>query len=199
MKHRARIPENDTGHLQVLKALDGAGHISQRSLADALGMAASRVNRIIRSLVDGAHVEVTDEGLRPFAYKLTKTGQAYLQELSYDHYATAVGRFREVQERIATRLTQIKEQGVERVVLYGAGEVMEVTYPLACNIGLEVVGVVDDDPGKQGDADLFKVAAPNQIIRLAPDAVVITTFRHADQIRTRSRPNIPPGLKVLEL
>jgi DNA-binding MarR family transcriptional regulator len=197
LKHGASA--TDVSHRKVLEALHGAGNVSQRRLGEAVGMAASRVNRIIRRLLAAGHVEVVDHGVRPFAYRLTPMGNEYFQELSYDHYAAVVGRFRQVQERIRSRLLVIRRGGVKRVVFYGAGEVMEVAYPLAAHVGLEVVGVVDDDPGKQGLGRVpVSIGAPESIVDLAPDAVVITTFRHAGLILRRAA-SVRAGMNVVQL
>lgn len=186
MKRSMSGAADAAGHLEVLQALDGAGHVSQRRVAETLGMAAARVNRIIRALVEGGRVEVVDQAVRPYAYRLTRGGRAYLQELNYGHYESVVGRFREVEERIRTRLMEIRRSGVERVVFYGAGEIMEAACPLALDVGLKVVGVVDDDPNKQGTEKCeIMVDPPAAMSRLKPDAVVITTFRHAGEIRGR--------------
>lgn len=182
-----------------MEVLDGAGHVSQRSVAGTVGMAASRVNRIINALVRSGYVAVSDATVRPYAYRLTERGQAYLRELSYEHYASVVGRFRQVEARIRNRLTELRDAGAEKVVFYGAGEVMEVAYPLAQRLGLRVVGVVDDDPSKQSNQLSIAVLPPASIGELAPDAVVITTFRHAHEIRSRLRPFHSSALRMLAL
>jgi DNA-binding MarR family transcriptional regulator len=184
-------------HLRVLRVLDGAGHVSQRRVAETVGVATSRVNRIIHSLVSTGYVKVADEAVRPFAYRLTPAGREYLQELSFDHYASVVGRYREVQARIRERLRDLRARGVRRVVFYGAGEVMEVAYPLASEAGIEVVGVVDDDPDKQGNRNGIEVESPMRLNEAAPDAVVITTLRHREQIRGRLSATL--AVRVVEL
>jgi DNA-binding MarR family transcriptional regulator len=199
MKQPSRTTVDTSGHLQVLEALDGAGHVSQRALAASVGIAASRVNRIINALVECGNVAVSDTTVRPYAYRLTQRGRAYLQELSYDHYASVVGRFREVEARIQARLAELRSDGAETVVFYGAGEVMEVAYMLAQRLGLSVVGVVDDDPAKHSTERRITIGPPASIRDLAPDAVAITTFRHADEIRTRVQPYAPSTLRVVEL
>jgi hypothetical protein len=130
---------------------------------------------------------------------VTPQGRAYLQELSYDHYASVVGRFRQVEGRIRNRLAARRDAGAEKVVFYGAGEVMEGAYPLAQRLGLTVLGVVDDDPSKHSSQRRSAVGPPASIRDLAPDAVVITTFRHADEIRNKVRPFEPSALRVIEL
>jgi DNA-binding MarR family transcriptional regulator len=199
MKQARRAPADTLDHLQVLEAIDGAGHVSQRALAASVGIAASRVNRIINALVECGNIAVSDETVRPYAYRLTRRGRSYLQELNYDHYAAVVGRFREVEARILARLEELRRDSAERVVFYGAGEVMEVAYLLAQRLGLSVVGVVDDDPARYSTERRIEVGSPASIRDLAPDAVVITTFRHADEIRSRIQPYAPSTLRVIEL
>jgi hypothetical protein len=65
--------------------------------------------------------------------------------------------------------------------------------------GLDVVAVVDDDPRRQGTRrGGFKVLSPETLQAAAPEAVVITSFRHADIIRQRLE-SAPPGAQVVDL
>lgn len=74
------------------------------------------------------------------------------------------------------------------VVFYDAGAVMEVA---GVATEFEVVGVVDDDPWKHS-SQRRPVRPRASFGDLAPDAVVITTFRHADGIRNRVSPLLLP-------
>ena len=178
--------EGDSRHLRVLEALEGHANVSQRTLAERLEMAVSRVNRVLSELMDLGHLEVVDEGVRPFAYRLTAAGERYRRRLRHESLQTVVGNFRQAQERIRRRLAPLRDDGVGRVVFYGAGEIMEVTLPLAEAVGLEIVGVVDDDPAKQGgERGGFVVQPPDRIEVLRPDGIIITTFRHAGEIHDR--------------
>jgi DNA-binding Lrp family transcriptional regulator len=183
-------------HLALLEELERQGNVSQRFLAERLGIAASLVNRLIAELVARGYVEVVDPAVRPFAYRVSGPGREYQVELTDARFRSVVGTFREMQSRIRHRLGQIMDSGVKRVVFYGAGEVMEVTYPLAQSVGLEVVGLVDDDPERQGERkeDLV-IRSPASLPELAADAVLITTFRHAATIQSK----IGRSVQLLEL
>jgi hypothetical protein len=161
-------------------------------------MAASRVNRLIRELLDRGVVRVVDETVRPFAYTLTETGRGYLRELSYQDYAEVAARYRQVQRRIGRRLAALRAEGLERVVCYGAGELLELVRPLAESHGLRVVGVVDDDPARHGSRGGLEVQSPDSLEGAEADAVVITTFRRAGEIRGRLG-EVPGSMKVIEL
>ena len=189
-----------SGHLSVLEAVDGRGNVSQRSLAEKLGMAASGVNRVIRELLESGHLEVVDESVRPFAYRLTSNGQGYLRRLSHQHYRTLLEDLRRIRARIRRRLREIRDQGLRRLVFYGAGEIMELTLPLSRELDLEVVAVVDDDEEKQGQEKAgATVLSPGFLDEVEADAVVITTWRHGEEIRERLAGENAYGARILQL
>ena len=85
-------------------------------------------------------------------------------------------------------------------MFYGAGEVMEAAYGLAKAVGLQSVGVVDDDGTKHGATKGGLVVEPPAAInRLEPDAVVIMTFRHAREIQLKIDPALRSSIQVWEL
>ena len=185
--------------LSVLEALDGTGPISQRQVGLQVGIPLSRVNRLIRELVDDGQVEV-DDTVRPFAYRLTPTGRDYHRRLAYRQDRSVVQRFRAMQARIGRRLQDLRDQGADRLVFYGAGRVMEVALPLARGLGIEVVGIVDDDPDKQGMMrGGLRVRPLSEIEELLPATVLITTYRHAEEIRAGLADNVNDEVEVVEL
>ena len=190
----------ELARLRVMEEVERAGNISQRALARRLGMAVGAVNRHIQFLIRQGYLQIVDLAVRPFAYRLTAAGRAYRQRMRQVEYERVAGSYREMEERIARRLRELRAKGVERVVFYGAGVVMEVTRPIAESVGLTVTGVVDDDPVKQGrEKDGLEVLAPHSLERFDPQALVITTFRHAREIRRRLSPALGSRVLVWEL
>ncbi len=186
--------------LLLLKELAEAGHVSQRSLAERLGMGLGVVNRRIRAFLEAGFIRVVDPSVRPFAYQLTPVGEGHRTRLRHRRYEGVVGELREMQRHIEERLATLKEMGMLRLVFYGSGEVMELTLPLAEVQGLEVVGLVDDDPAKHGISRWeLEVRPPEAVLSLEPDAVLITTFRHADEIKENMDPKVQADMLVLEL
>jgi hypothetical protein len=77
---------------------------------------------------------------------------------------------------------------------------MEATNRVASGVGLHVVGVVDDDPTKQGQRKGgLLVHAPSAINELEPDAVLITTLRHAEDILLKMDASLRCSVDVWEL
>ena len=196
---RSSIGE-ENGHFPLLRALKHKGNVSQRALAEGLGMGTARVNRLLSELMDSGHLDVVDRNVRPFAYRLTDEGERYLRQLRHEHYRVVMDDYRRVRRRIGARLRELRQEGLHRVALYGAGEVMEVTLPLAEGAGLQVVGVVDDDTQKQGKASVAgEIKDPMELRELGVDGVVVTSFRYAGTILDRVRQELGEEVRAVAL
>lgn len=158
------------------------------------------VNRLLSDLVESGYVQVFNRGVRPFAYKVTDDGRRYERRLGLEQYSWALSSLRRLEQRIRSKLRELKGRGVKRVVFYGAGEIMEATYRVARGVGLRVVGVVDDDPEKQGQRKgRLVVESPSAINELEPDAVLITMLRHAGEIQLKRDPFLRSSVELWEL
>lgn len=151
-------------------------------------------------MVEAGYVRVSNRGVRPFAYKVTDVGQRYVRRLGLEHYSWILGSLRRFELRIRSALSELKTRGVERVVFYGADDVMEATSRVASDVGLQVVGVVDDDSTKHGQRKgELTVEPPSAINELEPDAVLITTLRHAGEIQLKMDVSLRSSVEVWEL
>ena len=199
LKRVQQGPDGELRELLIVELRRGS-NISQRTLARRLGVAVGTVNRLLSNMVDAGYVQVSNRAVRPFAYTVTDDGQRYERRLVLEHYSSVLGSLRRLEQRIRAKLGELKSRGVERVVFYGAGDVMEATYRVASGVGLQVVGVVDDDPTKQGTRKSgLVVGPPNAINELEPDAVLITTLRHAEEIQLKMDLSLRSSVEVWEL
>ena len=55
--------------LLILEDLDQNLNVSQRRLAERMGMAVSLVNRRIKSFIKNGHVQILNPNVRPYAYR----------------------------------------------------------------------------------------------------------------------------------
>ena len=158
------------------------------------------MNRFLNDMIEAGYVRVFNRTVRPFAYKVTDDGERYQRRLSLEHYTWVLGSLQRFEQRIRSTLRELKGRGVKRVVFYGAGDVMEATYRVASGVGLQVVGVVDDDVTKRGrQKGGLVVRPPSAINELEPDAVLITTLRHAEEIQLKMDASLPSSVEVWEL
>ena len=163
-------------------------------------MAVGAINRHLHDMIEAGYIEVANRNVRPFAYKLTHNGKNYRRLLSHEHYSWVLGSLRAIEQRISSALHELKRRGAKRLVFYGAGDIMEVTCRLTSAVGFEVVGVVDDEVAKHGKTkDGLVVQTPGAINQLEPDAVVVTTFRHARAIQRKINPALRSSILIWEL
>src|SRR5882672_2931584 len=197
-----RVAQRRSGELRqlLIVELKRGSNVSQRTLSRRLGVAVGTVNRLLNDMVDAGYVQVFNRGVRPFAYSVTDDGERYERRLSLEQYSSVLGSLRRLEGRIRSTLYELKERGVKRVVFYGAGEVMEATYRVVAEVGLDVIGVVDDDAAKQGLRKAGLLVEPARAINdLRPDAVLITTVRHAEEIQLKIDASLRSSVEVREL
>jgi len=91
--------------------------------------------------------------------------------------------YRNAKAEFQARLVRFCDEGLRRVVLYGAGEIALLVISAAKETGLEVIGIVDSDPQRQGE-ELFgrTINPPTRIEEMHPDGVIITSLTHRDEI-----------------
>ena len=192
--------------LLLLEELQGRGHVSQRRLGERLGMAGSLVNRLIGRLRDDGHVEVVDRGVRPFAYRLTARGRRHRAQLCKEHCRDVLRQFKRLKRRIRGCLNGLKEDGIERLVLYGSGDLACIIASSAADADLQVVGVVDEGEsqamGEEGTSQVagFVVDRPAALQDLAADAVLNASFVETEKVRELVERAVgTPGPPVVEL
>lgn len=196
------VAERRYGELrhQLLGELQRNTHVSQRALARRLGVAVGTVNRLISDLMESGYVQVFNRSVRPFAYRVTGDGERFQRHLSHEVFSTAIANVRRLEERIRGTLADVQSRGVRRLVFYGAGTIMEITSRLARELGLDVIAVVDDNSEKHGTRrGGLLVQAPQAIDELRPDAVLITTLRHAETIQLKLDASLHSSIEVWEL
>lgn len=193
---------NDLRDLLLLRELAVAENVSQRTLARRLGLGLGVVNRRVKELLEEGYIRVRNPAVRPFAYILTRRGKEYRTRLRHRHYQGVVGELKELQSHIEKHLRDLERQALRRVAFYPAGEVMELTLQLTENLGVEldVVGIVDDDPRMKGVVKgTMVVRSPDALLAMEPDVVLITTFRHAEEIRNKIPMKVRSAMRIREL
>ena len=124
-RHEARA-------LEILTAISEGRPLSQRALAERLGIALGLVNLYLRRLSRKGYVKITEFPAKPAArkrlrYLLTPKGLAEKSRLTYQHMVYSLHLFRRTRDTLRGSLALMVEQGMKRVALYGPGEAAELT------------------------------------------------------------------------
>ena len=119
-------------------------NVTQRELSRRIGVALGLTNLMLRRLVQKGYIKISGTKRSRIRYLITPQGILEKSRLTYEfvhHSLQLYGRIRVV---LRERLSRVASQGVRRVLLCGTGELAEISFLTIREIGLELVGVVDE-------------------------------------------------------
>ena len=134
---------------RILSEIDGGRPISQRSLANSLGIALGMTNLLLRRLVRRGLVRVSRVRPNRVAYFLTPAGVAEKARMSRDIFQRSIQLYASARDRIRAHFELLSEQwpgpdaADKPVVFLGTGEVAEIAYLCLHETDLHLVGAID--------------------------------------------------------
>ncbi len=183
--------------LLILSAVEKNPRISQNNLANEVGLTSSMINNYIRELSKEELISIKGETNRSMSYNLTPQGTREKMTLLITYTLETTGLYQDAKQEFAQRLQKIYEEGVHNAVLFGAGETAEILYNASKSLDLEIIGIVDNDPDKQGK--LFGnlvVQPPDFIERINPDGVIIASIGRQDEIYSQIKHLKKKGISI---
>ena len=170
--------------LEILTMIGEGRPLTQRALADRLGIALGLANLYLKRLAKKGYIKVVEFPRKPAAgkrlrYLLTTRGIAEKSRLTYEHIAYALRLYARARETLRESLGLLPEQGSRRIALCGTGEAAELAYLTLKESGIEPIGVFD---GHAGKPFLGMAVRPlGELDEGTVDAVVLATFDQPDQ------------------
>ena len=183
--------------LSTLTSVESTPALTQRILAERLGVALGTANGLVRSLVSRRWIKLAPIGRRA-RYHLTTAGLAEKRRLRKLQFEETLVDYVGVRDHISASLDNL-DKGRPRIVLYGAGDVAQIVYTIVAHSKLELIGVVDD--AKAGEQFFeHEIAHPSELEGgnlngFHFDVIIVAAYRHADEIEERlRRMNFSPSL-----
>jgi DNA-binding MarR family transcriptional regulator len=166
-------------NFEILSAIDESDQLTQRALAQRLGVALGLTNLYLKRLAVKGYIKVTEFPRKPAArkrlrYLLTPKGLAEKTRLATEYMGRSLRVYRQTRETLREALAHLGQDGHKRVALYGTGEAAEIAYLTLREFGLEPVGVFDRTP-----AESFLGMPVRDIRELAAeevDRIIVATF-----------------------
>jgi DNA-binding MarR family transcriptional regulator len=171
--------------LEILTAIDEGEPLTQRALAQRLGVALGLANLYLKRLAKKGSIKIVEFPRKPAArkrlrYLLTPTGMAEKTRLTYEHITYSLDLYRRARQALRDSLSPLPERGAKRVALFGTGEAAEVAYLTLRELGLEPIGVFAREPGGQFLG--FPVQALAELVDADADAVIVATFDRPEPV-----------------
>jgi DNA-binding MarR family transcriptional regulator len=169
--------------LEILTAIGEGQPLTQRDLAQRMGVALGLTNLYLKRLAKKGYIKITGFPRRPAArkrlrYLLTARGLAEKSRLTYEHMAYGLSLYRRARQTLREALEQLPQSGLKRVALYGPGEAAELAYLTLKELGLEPVGIFGREAGGQFLG--LPVRSVAELVDEECDRIVLATFDKPD-------------------
>jgi len=129
--------------LQMLEAIERESTLTQRTLAERLGIALGLTNLYLKRLIRKGYVKCVTVAPNRLVYMVTPRGVARKARLTYEFMKYSLDFYRDVRHHLRLSLADVVA-GRQRVAIYGTGEAAELVYLLLKQMGLDLVAVFDD-------------------------------------------------------
>jgi len=184
--------------LEILSTIAQGGPLTQRSLAQKLGIALGLTNLYLKRLARKGYIKLQTVPPNRIKYYLTPKGFTEKASLTYQYMDYSLQLYRQTRIALRQALDPLARQGHRRVVIYGTGEAAELAYLTIQELGLDLAGVVDGDGGAQTFLGQ-PVRALSELRQEDVDLVIVATFAPAGEIiRVLTGQGIP-GEKIVPL
>ncbi len=127
--------------LDLLKGLEQNPQISQRALAQELGIAMGLVNSYIKRAMTKGWLKAKQIPARRYAYYLTPQGLTEKGQLAAEYLTSSFTFFRSARGQCLDLFTECEVQGWNKVALVGTGELAQIAELIAtqCSVDAQLV------------------------------------------------------------
>lgn len=187
--------------LGVLNAVEENSAVTQRTLAQDLGIALGLANAYLKRCAKKGLIKIASAPANRYAYYLTPQGFAEKSRLTARYLSQSFLLFRAARAQYDQLFAACAERGWRRIALAGAGDLAEIAELCAVRHELKLVGLLDD---RAGDGAHGGMPVVRRLKDLGPvDAVVVTDMREPQavfetlvQVLPRERVLAPEFLKI---
>lgn len=137
--------------LELLDAVERRSDVSQRHLANHMGVALGLANSYLRRCIRKGLIKIKEAPANRYLYYLTPKGFAEKSRLTAVYLSTSFEFYREAGRSCSAIFTECERRGWRQVVLCGASDLAEIALLRSQETGVKVAGVVD----WSGDRQIF--------------------------------------------
>lgn len=166
--------------LELLRAIDQQSNVTQRGLADRLGVALGLANSYLKRCARKGLIKVQQVPPNRYLYYLTPQGFSEKSRLTARYLTDSLRFYRRASDEYTAVFRDCLAHGHSRVLLCGASELAEIAALRAGEFGIAVIGVYDPDPAGMQPAGLtlFRAPVPDSDF----DALVLTAVREPERL-----------------
>ena len=133
-------------HLDTLLELKDDPSLSQRSLAHKLNISLGLTNSILQNLIHRGLIKAQKMTGRKILYLITPKGMVQATNFIYDRVRETQHYYQYTKDLLTTYFTNLYDKGVRKAVIYGTGQLAEITYLSLLDSPLKLHFILTDDP-----------------------------------------------------
>lgn len=186
--------------LGVLTAVQKNSAVTQRSMANELGIALGLANAYLRRCVRKGYIKLSQAPANRYAYYLTPKGFSEKSRLTARYLNQSLVLFRLARSQCVGLLTICTVRGWSRIAFHGAGDLYEIALLCARSCGIVPLGVADFRPAPaDSTAPASSVPFVDDVRALGElDAVIVTDLQDP-QLTYDTLVRIFPSERILVL
>ncbi len=131
--------------LEILEAIEQRDNVTQRHLADQLGVALGLANSYLKRCVHKGLVKVSQAPANRYLYYLTPKGFAEKSRLTTEYLTSSFNFYRRASASCSEIFEQCHELGHHKVLLCGLSELAEIASLRAREQGIDIIGTLDQN------------------------------------------------------
>ena len=193
-------------HLDTLLELKDDPSVNQRSLARKLNISLGLTNAILQNLIHRGWVKAKKLTGRKILYLITPQGMARATNLIYDRFRETQNYYQYTKELLTSYLTDLYNQGKKRVIIYGTGQLAEITYLSLLDSPLKLHSILTDDPSSPKKKflghEVLTLSDFAQKISETPNPenlIILSTVSQEKGEEGKEHKNLPKNIQVINL
>ncbi len=133
-------------HLDTLLELKDDPSLSQRSLSHKLNISLGLTNSILQNLIHRGLIKAQKMTGRKILYLITPKGMVQATNFIYDRVRETQHYYQYTKDLLTTHFTNLYDKGARKAVIYGTGQLAEITYLSLLDSPLKLHSILTDDP-----------------------------------------------------
>ncbi len=138
--------------LEILNAIEARSDVTQRHLADRLGVALGLANSYLKRCVRKGLVKITQAPANRYLYYLTPHGFAEKSRLTGQYLSASFDFYRRAGASMERALAECQARGAQRVLFAGVSELAEVAAIRGHDFALEIIGTYEPSSSRNSFA-----------------------------------------------
>ena len=190
-------PSEALRDLMALEAIEGSPSISQRDLAQRLGIALGLTNACVSKMARKGLIKICRINSRSLTYHLTPAGFATKARLSMDYARSTIGFYRTARQAVGATIAKLALEGTARVGLAGVSDMAEIVGIVCVYENILIEGIADVGTSLVGTSFMgFPVTDESELAATGCDTVIVTYLNDTEHHVARVRALLPAHVRV---